>query len=174
MSEGVVVVGASMGGLRLAESLRRFGYAGSIKVFGNEGYAPYNRPPLSKDLLSAAEIDFAEVAFPQRSATADVEWHLSAGAVSADLSNRQITISGGEQVSFEHLVIATGLRSKRLGFNTFPADRHALRSFDDAKAEVIAALRSAKLDERSRALRQAIRRTDNIGIHIYSDLIPTE
>ena len=134
MSEGVVVVGASMGGLRLAESLRRFGYAGSIKVFGNEGYAPYNRPPLSKDLLSAAEIDFAGVAFPQRSATADVEWHLSAGAVSADLSNRQITISGGEQVSFEHLVIATGLRSKRLGFNTFPADRHALRSFDDAKA----------------------------------------
>lgn len=48
------------------------------------------------------------------------------------------------------------------------------RSFDDAKAEVIAALRSAKLDERSRALRQAIRRTDDIGIHIYSDLIPSE
>ncbi len=134
VSEGVVVVGASMGGLRVAESLRRFGYTGRVRVFGNEGHPPYNRPPLSKDLLSAQEIDFAEVAFPQRSATADVEWQLSAGAVSADLSNRNITISGGEQVSFDQLVIATGLRSKRLGFTSFPGDRHALRSFEDAKA----------------------------------------
>ncbi len=134
VSEGVVVVGASMGGLRVAESLRRFGYTGPVKVFGNEGHPPYNRPPLSKDLLSAKEIDFAEVAFPQRSATADVEWHLSTGAVSADLGNRNISISSGEQVPFDHLVIATGLRSKRLDFKSFPADRHALRSFDDAKA----------------------------------------
>ena len=134
VSEGVVVVGASMGGLRLAESLRRFGYTGPVRIFGNEGHPPYNRPPLSKDLLSAAEIDFAEVAFPQRSATADVEWNLSAGAVAADLSNQHITISRGERVFFDHLVIATGLRSKRLGFESFPSDRHALRSFEDAKA----------------------------------------
>lgn len=50
----------------------------------------------------------------------------------------------------------------------------APRSFDEARAEVIAAVRSAKIDERSRAHREAIRRTETIGIHIYHSLIPTE
>lgn len=134
VSAGVVVVGASMGGLRVAESLRRFGYSGPVNIFGKEPHPPYNRPPLSKDLLSSAVIDFAEVAFPQRSATADVQWHLSAEVVAADLSDQIITISGGEQVPFDHLVIATGLRPKRLSFDSFQGDRFALRTFDDAEA----------------------------------------
>lgn len=52
MSHPVVIVGASMGGLRMAESLRRFGYAGAITVIGDEPHTPYNRPPLSKAVLA--------------------------------------------------------------------------------------------------------------------------
>jgi len=48
MTKPVVIVGASMGGLRAAEALRRFGYAGPITAIGDEAYPPYNRPPLSK------------------------------------------------------------------------------------------------------------------------------
>ena len=52
MTHPVLIVGASMGGLRAAEAFRRFGYAGPITVIGDEPYAPYNRPPLSKEVLA--------------------------------------------------------------------------------------------------------------------------
>lgn len=134
MSKSVVVVGASMGGLRVAESLRRFGYSGSIRVFGNEPHPPYNRPPLSKDVLASQEVELAEVAFPQRSATADVEWNLGVEVVGANLEEQTITIADGGQVPFDQLVVATGLRPKRLDFEAFPEDRFVLRTFDEAKA----------------------------------------
>ena len=72
-----------MGGLRAAESLRRFGYAGPIVAIGDEHYPPYNRPPLSKEVL-AAEVSLEAVAFPQRPATADVEWKLGTRVTGAD------------------------------------------------------------------------------------------
>ncbi|MEY4491929.1 MAG: hypothetical protein RL085_340, partial [Actinomycetota bacterium] len=70
MTKPVVIVGASMGGLRVAEALRRFGYAGPITAIGDETYAPYNRPPLSKEVL-AKEVSHEAVAFAQRPATED-------------------------------------------------------------------------------------------------------
>ena len=62
MNHPVVIVGASMGGLRTAESLRRFGYSGPITVIGEEAHAPYNRPPLSKAVL-AIEVSHSAGAF---------------------------------------------------------------------------------------------------------------
>ena len=47
----IVVVGGSMGGLRSAEQLRRHEWSGEIVVVGREAHLPYNRPPLSKELL---------------------------------------------------------------------------------------------------------------------------
>ena len=58
----VVVVGASMGGLRAAEAVRKAGYAGEVLVIGAEPHMPYNRPPLSKEAL-AAEADIATLTF---------------------------------------------------------------------------------------------------------------
>ncbi|MFM6971559.1 MAG: NAD(P)/FAD-dependent oxidoreductase [Rhodoluna sp.] len=135
MSKPVVIVGASMGGLRTAESLRRFGYAGEIVAIGDEPYAPYNRPPLSKEVLAGEEVSHATVAFPQRPATEDVVWKLGKKVISADLDANTVTIDGGEKVEYSHLVIATGLRPKR---QTYPNDiekgRHVIRSLDDAIA----------------------------------------
>lgn len=134
MTKPVVIVGASMGGLRAAEALRRFGYLGPITVIGDEPHAPYNRPPLSKEVL-AAEVSHEAVAFPQRDSTADVNWVLSTRAVSADLENQTVTDDSGVTHQYQALVIATGLRPKRLSVaNSALAGRHAVRTLDDATA----------------------------------------
>ena len=134
----VVIVGGAMGGLRTAESLRKAGYAGPIRVIGDELHAPYNRPPLSKDVLEAG-VTHDAVAFPARAETADVEWMLGAQATAADLAARTVTTSDGSTHGYAALVIATGLRPRRL---PFPPDaaaaadsgppRHAIRTLDDA------------------------------------------
>ena len=123
-----------MGGLRAAEALRRFGYTGPITAIGDERHAPYNRPPLSKEVL-AAEVSHEAVAFPQRDSTADVNWVLHTKVVSADLEHGTVTDSNGETHAYGTLIIATGLRPKRLEVpNGELAGRHAVRTLDDAMA----------------------------------------
>ena len=132
MTKPVVIVGASMGGLRVAEALRRFGYAGPITAIGDELYAPYNRPPLSKEVL-AKEVSHEAVAFAQRPATEDVNWVLGTRVVSADLDHKTVTDSNGETHAYSALIAATGLRPKRLQVpNGELAGRHAVRTLDDA------------------------------------------
>ena len=134
MTHPVVIVGASMGGLRTAESLRRFGYTGPITVIGQEIHAPYNRPPLSKEVL-ANEVTHEAVAFEQRAATADVNWVLGTKAVSLDSEHNTVTDSEGQVHQYSALVIATGLRPRRVNFpNGELANRFALRTLDDAIA----------------------------------------
>lgn len=123
-----------MGGLRTAESLRRFGYAGPITVIGDEKWAPYNRPPLSKEVL-AAEVSHSAVAFEQRASTEDVNWVLGTRAVSLNAEQNTVTDSEGNVHPFSALVIATGLRPRRLTVpNGDLANRFALRTLDDAMA----------------------------------------
>ena len=134
MTKPVVIVGASMGGLRAAEALRRFGYLGPITAIGDEPYSPYNRPPLSKEVL-ANEVSHEAVAFAQRPATADVNWVLGTRAESADLEHRTVTDSNGQVHPYSALIIATGLRPKRLQVsNSELVGRHAVRTLDDAIA----------------------------------------
>lgn len=122
-----------MGGLRTAEALRRFGYTGAITVIGDETWAPYNRPPLSKEVLAGEVVSHETVAFPQRAATADVGWVLGRRVVSADLGNSSVTTDDGETFEYSHLVIATGLRPKRQVYpNNIHAGRHIIRTLDDA------------------------------------------
>jgi len=134
VTKPVVIVGASMGGLRAAEALRRFGYLGPITAIGDEPYSPYNRPPLSKEVL-ANEVSHEAAAFAQRPATADVNWVLGTRAESADLEHRTVTDSNGQVHPYSALIIATGLRPKRLQVsNSELAGRHAVRTLDDAIA----------------------------------------
>jgi len=134
VTKPVVIVGASMGGLRVAEALRRFGYSGPITAIGDEPYAPYNRPPLRKDVL-ANEVSHEAVAFAQRPATADVNWILGTRAETADLDHQTVTDSNGQVHPYSALIIATGLRPKRLQVsNSELAGRHAVRALDDAIA----------------------------------------
>jgi 3-phenylpropionate/trans-cinnamate dioxygenase ferredoxin reductase subunit len=134
----VLIVGGSMGALRTAESLRKAGYAGPIRVIGEEPHPPYNRPPLSKDVL-AEVVTHEAVAFQARPATADVEWLLGARATSLDLGTRTVHTSDGGSHEYGALVIATGLRPRRLPLDPLPG-RHVVRTLDDAielRAELV-------------------------------------
>jgi len=131
-SKPVVIVGASMGGLRTAEALRRFGYAGPITVIGAEMWAPYNRPPLSKEVLANKVSDQA-VAFEQRAATSDVNWVLSTRVMALDAARNSVTDGLGAVHEYSALVAATGLRPRRLNLpNGALTGRHVLRTLDDA------------------------------------------
>jgi len=141
MTKPVVIVGASMGGLRSAEALRRFGYTGAITVIGDENWAPYNRPPLSKEVLAGDVVSHETVAFPQRAATADVGWVLGHRVISADLEHSTVTTDEGEIFEYSNLIVATGLRPKRQVYaNNIHAGRHIIRTLDDAmnlRAELV-------------------------------------
>lgn len=130
---GVVIVGAGLGGLRAAETLRAAGYAGAITVVGDEAYLPYNRPPLSKEAL-AGGIDVASLEFRRKPIVDDVRWLLGTPVVGSDLAARTVTLSDGTVLAFDGLVAASGIRPRRLPIPG-PADgRFALRTAADALA----------------------------------------
>lgn len=134
MSRPVVVIGASMGGLRVAESLRKNGYAGPLTIVGDEPYPPYNRPPLSKEVL-AAHVNLEAVAFPIGESLADVTWLIGNGVASANLPEQMLKLRDGSEIDYETLIIATGLRSRRLEEFDMPQEgRFAIRSLEDAIA----------------------------------------
>jgi len=122
-----------MAGLRSAESLRRHGYAGTIRILGGEEHAPYNRPPLSKELLSTEGQGHADVAFPLRASLNDVEWMLGRHAVSLDTAARTVVDDSGVAHEYDGLIIATGLRPKPLPIESHGLGGiHRLRTIDDA------------------------------------------
>ncbi|MEV2275297.1 FAD-dependent oxidoreductase [Nocardiopsis sp. NPDC049922] len=129
----VVVAGASMGGLRAAEHLRAAGWTGPITVVGAEPHMPYNRPPLSKEVLAGTD-SFDSLALTPKASTADVEWRLGAAVVSADLDRRRLGLEGGDVLAFDGLVAATGVRARRLNHPGPTAGRHTVRTIDDARA----------------------------------------
>jgi NADPH-dependent 2,4-dienoyl-CoA reductase/sulfur reductase-like enzyme len=131
MSERCVVVGASMGGLRAAEAVRKAGFAGEIVVVGDEPHMPYNRPPLSKEALFSEGHDLA---FRIPKAAQDVVWRLGERVAAADLAARTVTLDSGEVLGWSGLVAATGLRPRRLAVPGPAAGRHVIRTLDDIAA----------------------------------------
>ncbi|MFE9172861.1 NAD(P)/FAD-dependent oxidoreductase [Streptomyces kebangsaanensis] len=132
MSAPVVVAGASMAGLRAAEQLRAAGHLGPITLIGEEPHMPYNRPPLSKEVL-AGKASFESLAFRPRAAVADVEWRLGTGVVAADLDRRAVELEDGEVLPYAGLVVATGMRPRRLRCPGPLDGRHTVRTIDDAR-----------------------------------------
>jgi 3-phenylpropionate/trans-cinnamate dioxygenase ferredoxin reductase subunit len=127
MTERVVVVGASLGGLRAAEQLRAAGWTAEIVVVGAEPHMPYNRPPLSKEVL-AGTAQPSSVTFRVRQSVDDVIWRLGVAASTVDLDARVLSLTDGATIDFDGLVIATGLRPRRLP----GAEGYVLRTLDDA------------------------------------------
>ncbi|MEU6557004.1 FAD-dependent oxidoreductase [Streptomyces sp. NPDC046915] len=132
MNARIVVAGASMAGLRAAEQLRAAGWSGAITLVGDEPHMPYNRPPLSKEVL-AGKAPFETLAFRPRASVSDVEWRLGTRVVTARLGERTVRLDDGGALSYDGLVVATGMRPRRLNCPGPPVGRHTVRTLDDAR-----------------------------------------
>jgi NADPH-dependent 2,4-dienoyl-CoA reductase/sulfur reductase-like enzyme len=130
-SDHVVIVGAGFAGWRLVEALRREGFDGAVTLVGEETYAPYDRPPLSKQVLAGKwDVERATLATPEKIAAANVELHLGVRATSLDVESATVTLENGRRVAGTHVVIATGARARRLAYSA-DAKIYALRNRDD-------------------------------------------
>ncbi len=132
-SDHVVIVGAGFAGWRLVEALRRDGYEGTLTLLGEESYPPYDRPPLSKQVLSLKwDVEKATLATPERVAAANVELRLGARAIGLDVGSNTVQLEDGSAVTGTHVVIATGTRARRLPFSA-DGSLLALRNRDDVE-----------------------------------------
>lgn len=131
MTPPVVIVGAGLGALRTAETLRKAGYNRGITVLGEEKHFPYNRPPLSKEAL-AGRVNVEDLQFPRRPSLDDVEWRLSTRVVASDFAARTVTLSDDTTIEMGGVVIASGIRPRRIPIPGPGAGRVLLRTAEDA------------------------------------------
>ncbi len=106
----IVIVGASLAGLRAAETLRDEGFNGKLTIIGDEKHEPYDRPPLSKQVLKG--LARAEGTLLPRMRTVGADWRLGVAATGLDRRAKQVQLSNGEQVPYDRLLIATGTRAQ--------------------------------------------------------------
>jgi NADPH-dependent 2,4-dienoyl-CoA reductase/sulfur reductase-like enzyme len=106
----IVIVGASLAGLRAAEALREEGFRGLLTLIGDEPYAPYDRPPLSKTVLSGW-LPVEHTTLPQFVAL-DAECWLGTPAAGLNLAGRRVLLADGREAPFDRLLITTGTRAR--------------------------------------------------------------
>ena len=134
MKPTAVIVGTSIGAVRTAQALRSIGYDGNVVLVGEENTLPYDKPPLSKGLLTGAlTTDDVRLLTEQSAAGADIELLLGRSAVRLDVTARKIELSDGTRLPFDDVVIATGARARPSPWGC-PAGVHTLRTLDDAVA----------------------------------------
>ncbi|MFC7504967.1 NAD(P)/FAD-dependent oxidoreductase [Nocardioides sp. CPCC 206347] len=135
----LVVVGASLAGLRAVEAARKTGFDGEIVLIGAEEHLPYDRPPLSKAFLGAADEsgELAEVPFFRTEETLrdelGVDVRLGSPATALDTVARRVTV-GGDQIAYDALVIATGAHARLLPGTDGLDGVYPLRTLDDSLA----------------------------------------
>ena len=107
----IVIVGASLAGLRAAEALRKEGFRGHLTIIGDEPGEPYDRPPLSKQVL-AGWVSADATKLP-RMCDVDAEWRLGVAATGLDRVDGLVRLADGNVVEGDALLIATGVRSRK-------------------------------------------------------------
>src|SRR5438874_11343449 len=130
-SGGIVIVGGGLAATRTAEQLRRSEYAGPITIVSDEDHLPYDRPPLSKEVLRA-ETDDVTLKPAEFYEEHHITVLLGKGARPVDTDAKTVALADGSSISYDELVIATGLVPKRIpSFPDLPGI-HVLRSFDES------------------------------------------
>jgi NADPH-dependent 2,4-dienoyl-CoA reductase/sulfur reductase-like enzyme len=125
----IVVAGAGLAGLSAAAELRRLGWDGRLVIIGAEQHRPYRRPPLSKDFLLSETPLLLDL--PQADEL-DADWRLGQQAAGLDLNQRTIRVVGGDDASFDGLVIATGASARQAPPHLTHPRVLLLRGLDDA------------------------------------------
>ncbi|MDA7417809.1 FAD-dependent oxidoreductase [Xenophilus arseniciresistens] len=136
MAETLVIVGASYAGVQLAASARELGFSAPIVLLGDEVHAPYQRPPLSKGLLSGkTTADQLALRGPDFYAEQGIELRLGVRATAIDVAAQRVQLADGGTLDYGWLALATGARCRPL---PVPGAQlrgvHALRTLDDALA----------------------------------------
>ena len=129
-----VIVGAGQAGAHAAVAMRSAGYAGRIVLVGAEPHPPYERPPLSKAMLTDETVPAPGWFFSaERYAALQIELFLGAAVAGIDVAARRLALADGTRLSYDHLLLATGGRARRL---PVPGGElvHLLRTLDDAAA----------------------------------------
>ncbi len=130
----VVVVGASLAGLRAVETLRQRGYDGRLVLVGEEAHLPYDRPPLSKEILQGTwDVDRLAL----RRAPYDelaLDLRLGRRAAALDPHAKRVELDDGSHVPYDALLVATGAAARSLPGQPALAGIHLLRSVDDSLA----------------------------------------
>ncbi|KRQ22170.1 FAD-dependent oxidoreductase [Mycobacteroides chelonae] len=133
---GVLIIGGGLGAVRTAEQLRRAEFSGPITIVSSEAHLPYDRPPLSKDVLRDAEKTIDAVVLKPREFYDEkqIELRLGAKVVALDPAARTATLDDGSTLEYGEAVIATGLVPRRIA--AFPEldGIHVLRTADDSFA----------------------------------------
>jgi NADPH-dependent 2,4-dienoyl-CoA reductase/sulfur reductase-like enzyme len=128
---GIVIVGGGLAAVRTAEELRREEYAGPITIVSDETRPPYDRPPLTKDVLRG-ERDDTTLEPPEFYASRDIDLRLGCGARGVDTAAQTVTLADGTVLPYDQLVIATGLVPRRLPSLGDLNGIRVVRSFEDS------------------------------------------
>ncbi|MEQ8697901.1 MAG: FAD-dependent oxidoreductase [Bauldia litoralis] len=110
-----IIIGAGHAGGRAAQAMRKSGYEGRIVLIGEEGFPPYERPPLSKELLCGDDgLEKAQLHDPAWYGENGIDLRLNAHATAIDRESRTVTLADGETISYDKLLLTTGARVRRL------------------------------------------------------------
>ncbi|GAA3582928.1 hypothetical protein GCM10022419_075830 [Nonomuraea rosea] len=148
MKDGrIVIVGASLAGARAAGVLRREGFTGSLTLIGDEVREPYDRPPLSKQVLTG-QVPVGHTFLP-RLREVEAEWLCGTPATGLDVAGKQVRLADGREIGFDRVLLATGTRARPWPDEAAARLKgvHTLRTLEDA-----AGLREALAARPSRVL----------------------
>jgi len=131
----IAVVGASLAGLRAAETLRADGYGGRIVLVGAEAHEPYDRPPLSKQLLAGTwGLDRVRLREPEKIDALGLDLRLGHAATALDVDGHTLELDDGATVTFDGAVVATGAHPRTLAGTEGVQGVHTLRTLEDCFA----------------------------------------
>ncbi len=134
LNGSVLIIGASLGGLRTAQGLRDLGFVGTITLVGDEAHPPYDRPPLSKQVaMGKWAIERTILLDDERREALNLDLQLGRRAIHLDPETATVTFSDGGTLSADRVVIATGARPRIMSVPE-GVTAHVVRSYEDGVA----------------------------------------
>lgn len=126
MTQNIVIIGAGQAATQAANSLRQGGYNGRLVMLGDEGIAPYQRPPLSKAyLMDTIDLERLQFRGPDQWEKDNIELRVNDPAIAIDRENKKVSTKSGEVLSYDKLIIATGSRVREI-----PCEGNQLRGIN--------------------------------------------
>ena len=131
----MLIVGASLAGVRCATGLRRAGFGGTITLVGEESDPPYDRPPLTKQFLAGEwDADRVRLLSADKLKELDLGFQLGERAAALEVDRRTVSLESGDQLTADAVVLATGARPRTLPGHHPKSGVHVLRTLNDARS----------------------------------------